>query len=71
MFSVQNVIGTQFEKLKVHRYVPKMRAVVISVAVLAAGVVLFGPGAPSASAAAGETALYGGQALYPGTGGYR
>jgi hypothetical protein len=66
MFSVQNVIGIQFVKLKVHKYVPKVRAVAISVAVLAAGVVLFGPGAPSASAATGETALYSGQALYPG-----
>jgi hypothetical protein len=48
------------------RYVQKVRAVAISVAVLAAGVVSFGLGAPNASAAAGQDTLYSGEVLYPG-----
>lgn len=51
------------------RYVQKVRAVAISVTVLAAGIVLFGTGAlsaPAAQAAAGSNVLYPGETLWAG-----
>lgn len=48
------------------RYLQKYRVTLLGVMVLVALFALFGPNVPMASAAAGESLLYSGQALYPG-----